>query len=83
MLTGYFYRRRDEKVSWTKHFESQLYKAKQLNLPLVLLGDFNYDLQHPDNHVKWLTLISSFDLKQIVKIPTRVTDTSATLLDYI
>ena len=83
MLIRYFYRSPDEKVSWAKHFESQLYKTKQLNLPLELLGDFNYDLQHSDNHVKWLTLISSFDLKQIVNIPTRVTNTSATLLDHI
>ena len=31
MFIGYFYGCPDEKVSWAKHFESQLYKAKQLN----------------------------------------------------
>ena len=53
LLIRYFYRHLDEKVSWGKHFESQLYKTKQLNLPLELLGDFNYKLQYPDNHVNW------------------------------
>ena len=77
------YRPPAEKLPSFNGFESQLYKAKQLNLHIILLGDFNLDLYRSSVLLKWSTLYKSFDLEQIVQAPTRVTDKSRTLLDDI
>ena len=46
------------------------------------MGDFNIDL-YPCTNNKWLQLIHLFDLSQIVTEPTRVTETTATIIDHI
>ena len=45
------------------------------------MGDFNIDLQSCSNS-KWLNLIQLFDLTQFVKEPTRVTESSSTIIDH-
>ena len=46
------------------------------------MGDFNIDLRSCTNH-KWLNLLQLFDLSQLVTEPTRVTQTSSSLIDHV
>ena len=45
------------------------------------MGDINIDF-HVCSNTKWLNLIQLFDLKQLVTDFTRVTPSSATIIDH-
>ena len=48
------------------------------------MGDFNIDLLNQSNIPdRWKYIYMSYGLTQIIKQPTRVTETSASLLDHI
>ena len=83
ILCGFIYRPPNENVSWIDDMEVQLYKAKRTNYKLTMLGDFNMNLLKLCSYSKWNMLIKSFDLQQLVTKPTRVTDTTATVIDHI
>ena len=83
ILCGFIYRPPNENVSWIDDMEVQLYKAKRTNYKLTMLGDFNMNLLKLCSHSKWNMFIKSFDLQQLVTKPTRVTDTTATVIDHI
>ena len=46
------------------------------------MGDFNIDITHSMNN-KWMNLIQLFDLTQLVTSPTRVTQSSSTIIDHV
>ena len=47
------------------------------------MGDFNVDLSlNNSNSKEWLDFTSNFQLIQLIKAPTRVTATTATLIDH-
>jgi len=48
---------------------------------ILVLGDFNIDLLKP--HSSWDSTITLPGLTQLVKSPTKITQTSATLIDHI
>ena len=48
---------------------------------ILVLGDFNIDLLKP--HSSWDSAITLLGLTRLVKSPTRVTQTAATLIDHI
>lgn len=51
---------------------------------VILMGDFNVDFLYPTTSTSNLkSILNSFNLVQIVDQPTRVTDTSASLIDII
>ena len=63
-----------------------LEKASKENKPLILLGDFNINLlkSDSDNSVSnFLDILGSFSLLPQIILPTRVTNTSKTLIDNI
>ena len=63
-----------------------LEKASKENKPLVLLGDFNINLlnSNTDNSIsKFLDILGSFSLLPQIILPTRITNTSKTLIDNI
>ena len=47
----------------------------------LVLGDFDIDLLKP--HSSWNSAITLLGLTELVKSPTRITQTSATLIDHI
>ena len=56
------------------------------NKELIIVGDFNCDVSKalPDSHTQRLKFLCSlYQLKQFINEPTRVTSTSATLIDLI
>ena len=69
---------------WIDLFDEELSITQSTGLELILMGDFNIDLNLCTNN-KWIHLITLqlFDLSQIVTEPTRVTETVATIIDLI
>ena len=66
---------------WEDQFCDMLDNIVSLNKEHLLLGDFNIDLVFPKH--RWNSIISSFNLQQLIKYPTRVTVNTCTLLDHI
>ena len=66
---------------WEDQFCDMLDNIVSLNKEYLLLGDFNIALMFPKH--PWNSFISSFNLQQLIKYPTRVTVNTCTLLDHI
>lgn len=67
---------------WINSFEEELTIAQTTGLEFILMGDFNIDITHSIN-TKWMNLIQLFDLTQLVSSPTRVTQSSSTIIDHV
>ena len=67
---------------WIDLFEEELSIAQTTDLEIILMGDFNFDFGINLNK-KWHNLIELFDLTQFVSKPTRVTESSSTIIDHI
>ena len=76
------YRPPNETTNWVDLLEEELSAAQASGLELVLMGDFNIDFRSCSNS-KWLQLIQLFDLTQLVNDFTRITPSSATIIDHI
>ena len=63
-------------------FETELSIAQATGLELMLMVDFNIDLNACSNS-KFLNILQIFDLTQFVQMPTRVTQASSTLIDHV
>lgn len=50
---------------------------------IILLGDFNVNWNDKTNHKRLKALTSSFDLLQLIKEPTRITNSSETCIDLV
>ena len=68
---------------WVDLFEEELSIVQTTGLEYIVLGDFNIDLLSNMNRTKWPNLIQLFDLTQLISNPTRVTPTTATLIDHV
>ena len=76
------YRPPHSKSEWIDLFEKELSIAQTTGLEFIIMGDLNIDLSLNTNR-KWQHLIELFDLTQLIKDPTRVTETSSTIIDHI
>ena len=76
------YRPPNVRKKWIDLFEENLSIAQATGLEYIVMGDFNIDMRSCSTS-KWLNLIQLFDLTQIVTEPTRITQTSATLIDHV
>ena len=75
------YRNPSENYEWYDKF---LHLADLIGLPkndTLLLGDFNIDMLKSQN--AWDCSLQLFGLEQFIKQPTRITASTATLLDHI
>ena len=50
---------------------------------VIILGDLNFNLLQDNSSKSWTRTFNSLHLKQIIDQPTRVTDTSETLIDHV
>ena len=67
---------------WLEKFEDLISKVKSIStLPLYITGDLNINMlaTADSNTTRFQTLLSQFNLHQLVKSPTRQTATSSTL----
>ena len=81
-LTCTLYRPPTSKSEWIDLFEEELSIAQTTGLEIIVMGDFNLD-QYTNTNRKWLNLIELFDLSQLISQPTRVTETSSTIIDHV
>ena len=83
ILICYAYIPPDSSKTWLDLFENQLEKAFSDNKELIVLGDFNIDLVRDCPVKQWNDITTSFNLEQMIKSPTRITDTTSTIIDHI
>ena len=50
---------------------------------IILMGYFNKNLINEEIETEWSNFTTSLGLSQLVSVPTRVTETSSTLIDHI
>ena len=80
-LVGYVYRNPAVTYAWFDDFVKMMDKVSEGNSNIVLLGDFSIDpLKFQP---AWESTTSLFGLHQLINRATRITQTSATLLDNI
>ena len=80
-----FYRPQNFSMNiFLEELESNLSRIAVLYDFVIVCGDFNEDYLNPNHSVNELNrILDSFSLKQIIDKPTRYTETSERLLDYI
>ena len=76
------YRPPNATASWIDLLEEELSAAQTSGFEIILMGDINIDFQVSSNN-KWLHLIQLLDLTQMVTDYTRITSTTATIIDHI
>ncbi|MES9882533.1 MAG: reverse transcriptase family protein [Sedimenticola sp.] len=82
-LVGCMYRPPDSKVEWVDRFENFMDHALNEGKEIIVLGDINKNLLDEQINREWLNFINSLGLSQLVAEPTRVTNTTSTLIDHI
>ena len=75
------YRPPTSRLTWTTSFSHYVQECNNICTDVTLLGDFNINLSAP--HQSWHTTISSLNLSQMIKKPTRIQPHSSTLIDHI
>ena len=81
-----WYRPPDTNISVFDSVNSVLEKVECENKDVLLIGDVNCDLltNNPSCYTKKMNEVSeSFQMKQVIKEATRITETSETLIDHI
>ena len=81
LFVGFLYRNPAATFEWYDEFLQMYDKVYEHNRNILLMGDFNIDVLKP--HPAWESTTSALGLKQLVTAPTRVTASSATLIDHI
>ena len=75
------YRPLSSNASWIHSFYAYISQLTLVTSSCVIISDLNYDLLKSSAISD--ELAASFDLKQLICSPTRITTTSATLINYI
>lgn len=86
ILIGTYYRPPNQSLDFMESFKENMERAVCENKELLITGDFNCDMAttRPSSEAKKLKrLLRSFQLTQLIDRPTRVTDSSSTLLDLV
>ena len=81
ILVGYIYRNPASTFDWYDQFVTMMDRVQGCNVNVVLLGDFNTDMQK--SNPAWDSTKSLFGLNQMITSPTRITPHSSTLIDHI
>ena len=81
ILVGYIYRNPASTFGWYDQFVTMMDRVQGCNLIVVLLGDFDTDMQK--SNPAWDSTISLSGLNQMITSPTRITPHSSTSTDHI
>ena len=81
LLVGYIFRNPASPTTWFDDFVLMIDKADDHKSNVLLIGDFNIDLCRPQP--TWDITTSLFGFHQLVRSATRITSTTATLIDHI
>lgn len=80
-ITSVIYRPPNSSADWINKFETYLDKCKDMCEEVIILGDFNINLNVPNK--KWNDLVNQHSLLQLIQDPTRIQEHSTTLIDHI
>ena len=79
----YVYRPPSATSDWTDQVEQSLAEANTENKEIILSGDLNFNILNKTGYVKaWLQKTENLIFSQLVLSPTRVTDSSKTIIDH-
>ena len=70
-------------TNFNELLRNSLIKVSSENKDTILTGDFNINYQKVDNNGELKSIFSPFQLKQIIKTATRVTDKTESLIDLV
>ena len=83
-LFGYVYRPPSSLSNWVNDMERTLELIYSENKEILLLGDLNYNFVNNQSiNSTWNSVYSSYNLKQLVNQPTRVTSCSSSIIDHL
>ena len=84
-LVSSIYRPPNERSDWFVSFSQMLENVSLQGMSILLTGDFNLDLlnSYDKNSSEFGSILCEHNLTQLIKVPTRITQTSATLIDHI
>ena len=80
---GNMYRPPNSKVEFNDRFEKHIDHVMREEKEIILMGDFNKNLINEEIEIEWSNFTTSLGLSQLISVPTRVTETSSTLIDHI
>ena len=83
ILLCILYRSPDSKSGWKESFENNLEAVQVEDKEILILGDFNRDLNNCRLNEEWINFMSSFGLKQLINTTTRECNITHTLIDHI
>ena len=82
LILGAIYRSHQNK-DFIQHIAMDLNAVVTLKHPILLIGDFNYDLKKSSGVVEeYKRTMDSYLLEQLIHSPTRITESSSTLIDH-
>ena len=82
LLVGSFYRPPNANVNYWQLLTESIRKANNDFKRFIILGDFNTDwLNNPSKHLT--DTLNLYNLHQLVRLPTRITNTSSSCIDLI
>jgi exonuclease III len=87
ILISTWYRPPNSNTKWLDRFEFFLQNVDNENIETVITGDLNIDLLPKENESsikrRLFELLTTYQLQQIIDKPTRITESTKTLLDLI
>ena len=85
LLVGQIYRNGTYDSEWFPRFENMMDKVSSLNIQIILLGDININTLDKNKPVykQWSLIHPSYNLTQLIDVPTRVAKDSSTIIDHI
>ena len=82
-LVGNMYRPPHSRIEFNDRFENFIDHVMSEDKEIILMGDFNKNLINEEMEPEWINFTTSLGLSQLVKNPTRTTETSSSLIDHI
>ncbi|CAB4027323.1 Hypothetical predicted protein [Paramuricea clavata] len=84
ILVATIYRPPKAPVLWYEHFIDMCENAYCEGKEIIIMGDIKIDFLKPNSIPKqWVDIMESYNLTQLIKVPTRVTNSSKTCIDHI
>ena len=77
------YRPPNSVSEWYGCYTDYLHRLFALGHEVISVGDFNVNLMDASKSKNWLDILSPFSMKQLINKPTRVTETTSTLIDHL
>ena len=84
LMIGFVYRPPSSLISWYEQFDHQVNQVgTSINCDAIIMGDFNVDANQFDKYACLDSLMTSYGYKQVISMPTRVTDDTASIIDHV